>query len=161
MILWTMFIETREVDTHAKDVSVFLRDQDWVSDPCGLRVQLLDEVCLSKSINFRQHGFAGWFRKMPQRLFNWPSHWIHIKRVLGKFPGYSWHVSWTPCEDFPALTEELDERAFLCAIHICCDSCRLLGICRVNLYFLRVLGGIKAWLLQWPPSVRQHIIISC
>ena len=58
MILWTMFIETREVDAHAKDVSVFLRDQDWVSDPCGLRVQLLDEVCFSKSINFRQHSIA-------------------------------------------------------------------------------------------------------
>ena len=31
----------------------------------------------------------------------------------GEFLGYSWHVSWAPCEDFPALTEELDERAFL------------------------------------------------
>ena len=53
VILWTMFIETREVDAHAKDLRVFLRDQHWVSDPCSFGVQFLDEVCLSKSINLR------------------------------------------------------------------------------------------------------------
>ena len=40
--------------------------------------------------------------------------WINLKGVLGEFPGYTWHVGWTPGEDFPVLSEELDERAFLC-----------------------------------------------
>ena len=38
---------------------------------------------------------------------------IDLECVFGEFPGYSWHVRWAPCEDFPVLTEELDERAFL------------------------------------------------
>ncbi|KAK1694535.1 hypothetical protein QYE76_011232 [Lolium multiflorum] len=57
-----------------------------------------------------------------------------VEVVLGKFPGYSWHVSWTPCEDSPVLTEELDERAFLCDIHVCGNGRRFLWICRVDLY---------------------------
>ena len=34
--------------------------------------------------------------------------------MLGEFPRNTWHVSWTPRKYFPVLTEELDERAFLC-----------------------------------------------
>ena len=55
--------------------------------------------------------------------------------MLGKFPGYSWHIGWTPCEDFPALTEELDERAFLCAVQVGRDERRLLRVRRVDLHF--------------------------
>jgi hypothetical protein len=34
--------------------------------------------------------------------------------VLGKFPGDAWHICWTPGKHPSVLTEELDERAFLC-----------------------------------------------
>ena len=53
VILRTMFIETREIDAHAKDFSVFLRDQHWVSDPRGLCVQLLDETRFVESTDLR------------------------------------------------------------------------------------------------------------
>ena len=53
MILRTMFIETREIDAHAKDFSVFLRDQYWVGDPRGLCMQLLDETCVVESTDLR------------------------------------------------------------------------------------------------------------
>lgn len=52
VILWTMFIETRAVDAHAKDISVFLQDQDWIGDPSGLSVYLFDESDVFKAMNF-------------------------------------------------------------------------------------------------------------
>ncbi len=58
------------------------------------------------------------------------------------------------------LTEELDERAFLCAVQINCDGCRLFGICRVDLYFLGVFGGVESLLLQGSTSVWQHVVIG-
>ena len=79
--------------------------------------------------------------------------------MLGKFPGYSWHISWTPCEDFPALTEELDERAFLCAAQICCDEGRFLRVRRMDLYFLRVFGGIESLLMQGSSSIWQYVMV--
>jgi hypothetical protein len=39
--------------------------------------------------------------------------------VLHEFPGYTSHVRWLPCEDFPVLTEELDERIFLLETKVC------------------------------------------
>ena len=33
--------------------------------------------------------------------------------MLGEFPRYTRHVLGGPCEDFPVLSKELDERAFL------------------------------------------------
>ena len=53
VILWTMFVETREIDAHAKDFSVFLRDQHWVSDPRGLGVQFPDETRFFESTDLR------------------------------------------------------------------------------------------------------------
>ena len=53
VILRTMFIETREIDAHAKDFSVFLRDQHWVSDPRGLCMQLLNETRVVESTDLR------------------------------------------------------------------------------------------------------------
>src|ERR1041385_5359441 len=38
-----------------------------------------------------------------------------MKLVLGKFPRYTRHVMWGPCEDVTVLTEERDELAFLFA----------------------------------------------
>ena len=52
VILWTMFIETREIDAHAKDFSVFLRDQHWISNPSGLSFYFLDEPNFFESMNF-------------------------------------------------------------------------------------------------------------
>ena len=37
----------------------------------------------------------------------------------------SWHVRWTPGEDFPVLTEEFDEREFLCGTQVVGDEGRL------------------------------------
>jgi hypothetical protein len=34
--------------------------------------------------------------------------------MLDEFPRDAWHICWTPSEHPPVLTEELDERAFLC-----------------------------------------------
>jgi hypothetical protein len=48
--------------------------------------------------------------------------------VLGKFPRYTCHVIWLPCEDVPVLTEELDERAFLFGGQICPNGGGLGGI---------------------------------
>jgi hypothetical protein len=53
MILYTVFIETREIDAHAKDFSGFLRDHHWVSDPCGLSVKFFDETRFFESTDLR------------------------------------------------------------------------------------------------------------
>jgi hypothetical protein len=53
VILWTMFIETREINAHAKDFSVFLRDQHWVGDPGGFSLQFLNKTSFLESMDFR------------------------------------------------------------------------------------------------------------
>ena len=58
-------------------------------------------------------------------------------------------------------TGGLDERAFLCEVHVCCDGRRFLWICRVNLHLLGIFGNVKGWLPERPPYIWQHIIISC
>jgi hypothetical protein len=60
--------------------------------------------------------FMLWFVKPSKRLLDRPCFWIHIECMLDEFPTNPWHVWRTPGEDFPALMEELDERAFLCGI---------------------------------------------
>ena len=69
--------------------------------------------------------------------------WEDIECVLGEFPGNSWHVRRTPGEDFPPLTEEFDERAFLGGAEVVGDQGRLGGIRRMDLYFLGVDGGVE------------------
>ena len=66
-----------------------------------------------------------------------------MKCVLGEFPGYSWHVGWTPCEDFPALTEELDERAFLYGREAFRHQSGLGGVRRVDLMRPGVTAGVE------------------
>ncbi|KAK1642026.1 hypothetical protein QYE76_059831 [Lolium multiflorum] len=39
---------------------------------------------------------------------------LALGSTLRACPGNTWHVGWLPCKYFLALTEELDERAFLC-----------------------------------------------
>ena len=63
--------------------------------------------------------------------------------MLGKFHGNSWHVRRTPGEYFPALTEEFDERAFLCGAEVVGDQRRLGGIRQMDLHLLCVDGGVK------------------
>src|SRR5664279_5142097 len=69
--------------------------------------------------------------------------WIHLERVLGEFPGYAWHVRWTPGEDFPVLMEEFDERAFLCGGKASRHHRRLGGVCRVHLVLPCVVGRVE------------------
>src|SRR3954467_217155 len=63
--------------------------------------------------------------------------------MLGEFPGNSWHVRRTPGEDFPALTEEFGERAFLCRAEVVGDQRHLGGIRRVDLHLFCVDGGVE------------------
>src|SRR5664279_2276423 len=63
--------------------------------------------------------------------------------MLGEFPGYAWHVRWTPGEDFLVLTEEFDERAFLCRGKASRHHRRLGGVCRVHLVRPCVVGRIE------------------
>ena len=79
--------------------------------------------------------------------------------MLGKFPGYSWHISWTPCEDIHVFTQELDERAFLGAIQVSCDEGRFLRVRRMDLHFLRVFGGIESLLLQGSSPFWWYIMV--
>ena len=58
--------------------------------------------------------------------------------MLGEFPGNPWHVRWTPGEDLPVLTEEFDEREFLCGTQVVGDEGRLGRVRWVDLEFLRV-----------------------
>jgi hypothetical protein len=63
--------------------------------------------------------------------------------VLSEFSENTYHVGWFPFKYFPVLTEELDERAFLC------DS-------KVNRrvgYFLRV-GGMHLMILCFLVSIK-------
>jgi hypothetical protein len=63
-------------------------------------------------------------------LFHWSYLWVDVKFVLGEFPRDTWHVGWFPCKDVSILTEELDERAFLCGREVCSHSHLLGGISR-------------------------------
>jgi hypothetical protein len=59
----------------------------------------------------------------------------------------------TPGEDFPALTKELDERAFLCKIQVYRDGgcfCRIYGM---NPNFFGVLGCVKSLIWQGSTNI--------
>src|SRR4051812_45764125 len=82
--------------------------------------------------------------------------------MLGEFPGNSWHVRRTPGEDFPALTEEFDKRAFLCGVEIIGDHRRLGGIRRVDLHLLCVDGGVERHIrcvlpCDWGCPIVRHL----
>ena len=57
---------------------------------------------------------SAWFSVSSYSLMYWFGVLEDFELVLGKFPGNPWHVRWDPCKDFPVLTEEFDERAYLC-----------------------------------------------
>ena len=66
--------------------------------------------------------------------------------MLGEFPGDAWHIGWAPGKCPPALTEELDERVFLCGgesyRHPSCFG----RICRVDLDLVGVFAGVECQL---------------
>jgi hypothetical protein len=68
--------------------------------------------------------------------------------VLNEFPGNPWHVGRTPGEDFPALTEELDERAFLCRIQVYYDGSGLVWVHGMNPNFLGILCCVESLIWQ-------------
>ena len=79
--------------------------------------------------------------------------------VLREFPGYSWHVGWAPCEDFPALTEELNERAFLFWSEIFRHESGIGGVHRVDLMRSGVAAGIKLNFGSLLPCIRENIMV--
>ena len=84
-----------------------------------------------------------WLRQSSDGLLDWLGVWKDVECVLGEFPGNSWHVHRTPGEDFPALTEEFDERAFLCGAEVVGDQRRLGGVRRMDLHLLCVDDGVE------------------
>ena len=98
-------------------------------------------------------------RVSSRRLLNWFCPRIYIESVLGEFPGYSWHVSWAPCEDFPALTEELDERAFLFWTEVFRHESGLGGVRRVDLMCSGVATGVELNFGSLLPCVRKNIMV--
>ena len=65
---------------------------------------------------------------------------VDVECVLGEFSGNSWHVRRTPGENFLVLTEEFDEREFLCGTQVVGDEGRLGGIRWMDLHLLCVHG---------------------
>src|SRR4051794_39425499 len=94
-------------------------------------------------MDFCAHSDALWFRVSAHFLLYSYGVGIDIECVLGELPGDAWHVGWFSCKYLPALTEELDEHAFLCIgkglRHI--DGFR--RILRVELHLLCLLNGVE------------------
>jgi hypothetical protein len=90
------------------------------------------------------YGFTLGFIESPERLLDRPCFRVHIECVLNKFPGNSWHVSWTPGEDFPALTEEVDECSFLCGGKVRSDRGGFLQVSWGNPNLFRVTRRIES-----------------
>ena len=87
---------------------------------------------------FFTDGFAFRLREAAQSLFYRFSIRVNIECVLSEFPGNACHVGWLPCKNLPALTEELDERAFLCFSKVIQHVNLLRQVHRVDL----CLGGL-------------------
>ena len=132
MVLWAMLVECGEIYAHAQYFRVLLRNKDGVCNP-GSLFDFSNELGIKESVNFLTDGLTLWFSKTPEGLFYWSSLRAYFKCVLGEFSGYAWHVSWTPGKNFPVLTEELDERAFLCRGEVRRDDDRLSGVRWVHL----------------------------
>ena len=100
-----------------------------------------------------------WLGDASHRLSNWSDVGIDVECVLGEFPGYSWHVSWAPCEDFPVLTEELEERAFLFRSEVFRHKSGLGGVRRVDLMRSGVATGVELNFGSLLPCVRKNIMV--
>jgi hypothetical protein len=66
-----------------------------------------------------------------------------LQFMLGEFPRGAWHICWTPGEHPPVLTEELNERTFLCRGKGIRHLHGLGGIRRVDLVLPCVLAVIE------------------
>jgi hypothetical protein len=82
------------------------------------------------------------------RLFNLSSIWIHIECVLDEFPMNTWHVSWTPGENFPLLMAELNEHAFLCGVEVGRNGGCLIWVTWVNSHLFHVPSRVKSLVYQ-------------
>ena len=99
-----------------------------------------------------------WLGDASHCLPDWSDVGVDVECVLGEFPGYSWHVSWTTCEDFPALTEELDERAFLCGREAFRHEGGLGRICWVDLMRPGVTAGVELRFGCFLSSVGEDVV---
>lgn len=82
-------------------------------------------------MNFFAYSFSLRLREATEGLLHGFCGGVDVESVLSEFPGNTRHVRWLPCEYFPALTEEPDERAFLCLWHALGDVddlCRIFGM---------------------------------
>ena len=59
VILWPMLIKTREIDAHAKDLRMFLRDQNWIGHPCCF-FYFFYEASFLEAKNLCEHSLAVW-----------------------------------------------------------------------------------------------------
>src|SRR3954470_23938814 len=80
---------------------------------------------------------------MPKWLLDRLGSRSDMKLVLDKFPRYTRHVMWGPCEDFSVLMEELDELAFLFAAEPGPNNDALARVGGVQGDPLAVLGCLK------------------
>ena len=81
--------------------------------------------------------------------------------MLGEFPGYSWHVCWAPCENFPVLIEELDERTFLFGGEILRHESGLRGVRQVDLMRSGVAAGVELSFGRFFSCIREDIVVCC
>ena len=100
-----------------------------------------------------------WLGDASHCLPDWPDVGIDVECVLGGFPGYSWHVGWAPCEDFPALTEELDERAFLFSSEVFRHKRGLGGVRRVDLMRSGVAAGVELNFESFLSCIGKDIVV--
>ena len=100
-----------------------------------------------------------WLGDASNCLPDWPDVGIDVECVLGEFPGHSWHVGWAPCEDVPALTEELDERAFLFRSEIFRHESGLRGVRRVDLMHSGVTAGVELNFGSFLSCIGKDIVV--
>src|ERR1041385_7864400 len=89
-----------------------------------------------------------------------------MKLVLGKFPRYTRHVMWGPCEHVTVLTEELDELAFLFAAESGPNNDALARVGGVQGNLLAILCHLKYCLIIRPLVLRArhgvlHLCLDC
>ena len=99
------------------------------------------------------------FGDASHRLSNRPNIRANVKCVLGEFPGYSWHVGWAPCKNFPALTDELDERAFLFWREIFRHESGFGGVRGVDLMCPCVAAALEISFGSLLPCIRENIVV--
>ena len=141
MIFWAVLVKRSEVHAHLQDIRVLFWHQHRIGEPAFL--DLAYEFGLEESVDLYSDCLCPWLRQSPDCLIVWPCVAVDVECVLGEFPRNSWHVRRTPGENFPVLTEEFDEREFLCGTQVVGDEGRLGGIRWVDLHFLCVHRRVK------------------